>query len=928
MSSTNNKNKQSDMNGLFPPSGHNIPVCGPGTRIGQFKIEREIGRGGMGVVYLAHDSKLDRKVAIKSIPSALADDDEVKARFGREAKLLASLDHPDIATIHDFIEGDKDSEYLVLEYIPGETLAQRIAQGPIPLRETLSIGRRIAAAFASAHERGIVHRDLKPSNIKITPEGRVKVLDFGIAKAAVGDFPDTHPSVTKDGHIVGTPAYMSPEQVRGRTTDQRADIWSFGCILYEMLVGRVPFEGETASDKMSAVLEREPDLNALPQETPPNITLLIRRCLEKEPTRRLQHIGDAALEISETLNLPAVVPPLTASATVVARSVSRGRSVVVKAAVFVLAVVAIALITRSWFRPSSKGSSNTVRLTVPLDPTGNTFLIYRGKTPLLLSPDGKSLVLYMAKQGTPSLCIRPMDSYEAKPISGTENAYDPFFSPDGQWLAFFTKDESNTYSLWKTEIGEGGNRMLLTKNKNPFAGGSWGKKDAIVFCEEDEDANLCILHRISTRGGASEVVAKIENEGDPYAYPRILPDDKTVICGIWGTTSLVSLDTGESTPLMYSTKTVQYSPTGHLLFVRDGGFFAVPFDEGTLEKSGPEVLIEKAIAWNDFFYRPYFSISDDGTLAYVPAFSERSSLVWVDREGNPKPVEGAPYGNYEHLRLSPDETRIALGILENNQRQVWEYDLDRTTPTQLTFEPGLVISMCWMPSHEDRVSFSLVQNGAGWKPQLFSVSTNGGKPEPLLPVNMNVSRCLESWSPDGRYMTYIEGISREVSSWIVPFGEDGKPGEPILFADPNDGACPMMLRPPDGDSIAFVSSKTGKTEVYIREFRPDGQDKAWTKKVSIDGGTEPCWSRDGRKLFYRSASGMMEVDISSKSNGTIEVGKSQRLFDDTPYKKFCGLTNYDVTSDGCFLMIRKDPPKQINVVLNWAKELERLAPKP
>jgi eukaryotic-like serine/threonine-protein kinase len=915
-----NKDKQPDREEQSPTASYDIPICGVGTQIGHFCIKEEIGRGGMGVVYLAQDTKLDRQVAIKSIPPLLSNDEKVQSRFNREAKLLASLDHPDIATIHDIVE-DKGISYLVLEYIPGDTLRDRITQGPLPAKEVLSIGGQIADAFASAHEHGIVHRDLKPANIKITREHRVKVLDFGIAKAVGSPDSNAYTTVTEPGQLIGTPAYMSPEQARGKPTDERGDIWSFGCVLYEMLTGKPPFQGETASDTLAGVLGQEPDWDTLPPATPANVKVLIRRCLEKDPQQRLQHMGDVALEIRETLSLPALVPPMTVSAMTVTQPATLRRSIITKVAALFLTAVVVSLVNWSIFGPPPTLPPGPIKLSIPLTPTEKADLISIS-TPVLLSPDGKQLVLRYSSGERTVLCVRSLDDFEFKPIRGTENSFDPFFSPDGQWLAFFTAAAPDKRLLWKVRMDHSFRKVLIAECQFSWGGGTWSDDGLIFFAGGHDD-----LFQVSPNGGTPEIL----NVADPNLlcyYPSALPDGKTIMHSWGGTISLLSRVTGKSSMLVRNTQGGYYSSSGHLLFMRNRQLFAIPFDVNTLKKTGPELLVITDVFGHGLQDTSYFSIARTGTLAYAVNPSESRSLVWADHEGNMTPVIGSPDSFYRAPRLSPDETELAVIIDDNRGRNLWKYDLNRHVSTQLTY--GSLSTYCprWVLPDAKRISFSSFKNDAAWKPQLYTVSTDGsGKLEELIPDNLDYWRRAFSWSPDGKYLVYLEHYSQTPGVLILPFGDDGKPGEPALFLGGKQYTENMTFHPSDGSCVAYSSAITGNSEIYIKDFLWGNLSEGWVERISSQGGTEPCWSRDGTKLFYRSNRGMMEVTIGSNPDGTIDVATSQVLFDDSIYSVgHMGLTNYDVTSDGRFLMVKKSPLRQINVILNFDEELKRLAP--
>ena len=455
--------KQPNGKGAEPTRSFDGSVVGPGRQIGAFRIEQELGRGGAGVVYLAHDTKLDRSVAIKSLPPEVMDNPKALSRFTREARVLASLNHPNIATIYEELEEAEGVSYLVLEYISGQTLAERIAKKPLKLEEALTIALQIAEAVAAAHEHDVIHRDLKPGNIKITEENKVKVLDFGLAKVVSGELTDQQTTITEPGRVIGTPAYMSPEQARGRPTDKRADIWSFGCVLYEMLTATIPFEGETVSDTLANILQTDPDWQALPQITPANIRSLLRRCLEKDPRRRLQHIGDAGIEIHETLNLPAIAPPIGIPSVVPSRIAQWKVVALCVFAGLVLGVIAMLVGLRVWRRPeTSDGLSvraqtsqpkSVRRFSIALSPENP---LSPDLASLIFTPDDRQLI-YVAGTGSDSwLVARPLDSLEGQRIQGTDGARYPAVSPDGQWVAFAARA-----AIWKVPLAGGAPERII-----------------------------------------------------------------------------------------------------------------------------------------------------------------------------------------------------------------------------------------------------------------------------------------------------------------------------------------------------------------------------------------------------------------------------------------------------------------------------------
>ncbi|MHC4687023.1 MAG: protein kinase domain-containing protein, partial [Planctomycetota bacterium] len=504
-----------------PTRSFDSSVTGPGSQIGPFRIERELGRGGVGVVYLAHDTKLDREVAIKSLPTEVIENPKARSRFSREARVLASLNHPNIATIYDEFQETEDVAYLILEYVPGQTLAERIARNSLKLEEALTIALQIAEAVAAAHEHDVIHRDLKPGNIKITPEGKVKVLDFGLAKAVGGETVDQQSTVTEPGRVIGTPAYMSPEQARGKPADKRSDIWSFGCVLYEMLTGRIPFKGETISDTLANILQTEPNWQALPESTPANIRVLLRRCLEKDPHRRLRDIGDASIEIDETLSLPATASPVTISSVAISQPAGLRRLMMWGLACLLLGAIAASLVIWSLMRPTLMPLS-----CFPVNLPQNQML-NQDFSEIALSPDGKRLV-YVGGLGINSrLFMREVDQVEGKELPEAKGAFRPFFSPDGQSICFASGGKLKTLFL------DGGRPKILCDAPD-LGGGTWCSDDTIFFTPTWSEG----LWKISADGAIPEVVTTPDREKGEYGHwwPEVLPGGEAVLFTIWSTT--------------------------------------------------------------------------------------------------------------------------------------------------------------------------------------------------------------------------------------------------------------------------------------------------------------------------------------------------------------------------------------------------------
>jgi serine/threonine-protein kinase len=883
-----------------------------GRKIGSYEIGEMIGRGGMGVVYLARDTKLDRSVAIKIMPAELVGDSTTRARFQREAKLLASLNHPNIAVIHDIIEQNDDSGYLVLEYIPGQTLTEWIAHKPLKLQDALSVGQQIAEALLGAYEQGVTHRDLKPGNIKITPEGRVKVLDFGLAKAFSSHKESSDISITQPGRIVGTPSYMSPEQARGTQTDHRTDIWSFGCVMYEMLTGHLPFEGETVTDTVARILEREPDWQALPQQTPTNIRVMLRRCLEKNLRQRLQHIGDAVVEINETLNVPANAPPLSVPVAGESQSATWKSRIVYCVAGLIIGAVAVGIALRSSVPPPEQGLQFTQRWEINL-PENQTLALSRS-TPLgyaqpaiTLSPDGSSLV-YVADVGdSTKLFLRLMSEFEARPIPGTEGAFYPFFSPDGRWVGFFTKDKLKKVSLL------GGEPVPLCDATNPH-GASWGDDDTICFAEYLGET----LTQVSAAGGtAAPVVAGVERSvAGSYSEPEILPGGNWVLLSSGRDIAVVSPKTGEKRTLIKNGYHARYLSTGHLVYARGGVLMAVPFDLATLQVTGDAVPILEQVLLDSTRGTVQYTFSSNGLLVYVPGGDmARSIPVFVDRQNKtePLPMPAQIYGKPE---LSPDGKRLAIVVWVGYKRDVYIYDVATGRSTKLTLDGNNDLPV-WTPDGE-RIVF--VRSTQGQEKQVMFWKPVDGSGESELLHSSEYYLFLGSWSPNGKVLSFFE-IRPTTGADILTLTVEG-PREPELIVGTEATEWAPAFSP-DGRWIAYTSDRDGKFQVYVRPY-PDND---WVRQISDDFGEEPVWSPKGDELFYRNGDKWMAVSISTEPEFT--AGTPQVLFEG-PFNNVPGIS-YDVAPDGQrFLVLQPEYDdsqiRELHVVLNWFDELKRLVP--
>src|ERR1700739_1123977 len=610
-----------------------------GTQLGSYEVVAQIGAGGMGEVYKANDPKLGRDVALKVLPDAFAHDPERLSRFQREAKMLASLNHPNIATIYG-LEHSNGTHFLIMELVTGETLADRIKrEGPVPLEEALKVAVQIAEALEAAHEKGIIHRDLKPANVKVTPEGKVKVLDFGLAKAFAGDVADSNPSqsptlsavATMQGVLLGTAAYMSPEQARGKAVDKRTDIWAFGCVLYELLTGKQAFQGEDITEILAAVVKTEPDWNCLPENTPPSMRMLLGRCLQKDKTLRLRDAGDARIEIHEALVAPAPSVPMAR-----ARSFAvgwTGAAILGLTAVVFLVIVGIAV----WkLKPTPTSPPQPVTRTVINLPQGQQLAGLEIGPAVVLSPDGTRVAYVAHQSGTQQLYLHAMDSLEFKPVSGTEGAVTPFFSPDGQWLGFFSGGK-----LKKISVSGG---APITVSESLFSGGaSWGGQGIIAFTK----TAASVLQQVSNEGGTPKDLTRLGKGETSHRWPEFVADGKGLLFAAgpatnWVNSQIVvqSVATGEKRNLVQGGTDPHHELSGHLVYAQGGTLMAVPFDIRRLEVTGAAVPVVEGVLQYPVPGNAQYSISSGGPLIYVSGGVEpaQSRLVWVSRTGLEQPV--------------------------------------------------------------------------------------------------------------------------------------------------------------------------------------------------------------------------------------------------------------------------------------------------
>jgi Tol biopolymer transport system component len=765
-----------------------------GTRLGSYEVVSQIGAGGMGEVYRAQDTKLARDVAIKVLPEAFAHDAERLSRFQREAKMLAALNHPNIATIYG-LEQSGGTSYLVMELVPGETLQERVKrEGPVAVEEALAIAKQIAEALEAAHEKQIIRRDLKPANVKLTPEGKVKVLDFGLAKAFAGDAssedignsPTLSQAATMQGVILGTAAYMSPEQARGRAVDKRTDIWAFGCVLYELLTGKPAFQGEDVTEILASVVKSEPDWTALPANISPSIRVLLQRCLRKDRRQRTPDAATIRIEIEDAIDAPK-----DSGATQTAPASMSKLLLAVVAAVTIIAVV----MAFGWWRATQPGERSLVRLDVDLGP--EVSLGSPRGTNTILSPDGRRMVY--VSQGR--LFTRRLDQPSAAELAGTQGAFAPFFSPDGQWIAFFAQSKLKKISV------EGGAAIVLC-DTGTASGGSWGEDGNIIAAL----GALTGLSRIPSAGGPPMSVTDLQSGEVTHRWPQILPGGKavlfttsTTITGFEGANiEVMSLANHRRKTLVRGGTYGRYLPSGHLVYVNRGTLFAVPFEVDRLEMRGTPVPVLDQVSYNSTFGSAEFDFSQTGTMIYHSggAGSGLLTVQWLDTAGKTEPLLTKPDA-YQHPSLSPDGSRLAL-----NTSDIWVYEWQRDTMTRLTFGPSVSRYPIWSPDGR-YIVYEAVGVGMFW-----TRSDGSGKPQSL--TQSKNQQTPWSLTSDGKRLAFLQlSPQNQYDIWTISLESDGtglRAGKPEPFLQtPFDQRHPSLFsrRAVDGLRYERVGSLSG-----------------------------------------------------------------------------------------------------------------------
>jgi Tol biopolymer transport system component len=886
-----------------------------GTKLGRYEIRSQLGAGGMGEVYRARDTELGREVAVKVLPPSFSADKDRLSRFKQEACAAGALNHPNILVVHD-IGAHDGSPYVVSELLEGDTLRKRISGAPLSQRRAIEYALKIAQGLAAAHEKGIVHRDLKPDNIFITNDGRVKILDFGLAKLTQDDNQQqtdipTRRADTDPGVVMGTVGYMSPEQVRGAAVDHRSDIFSFGAILYEMLSGRRAFHGQSAADTMSAVLKEDPpDLSESNKTVSPALERLVNHCLEKNPAARFHSANDLAFALealtgstsvsTQTVSVPAFAPG----------RFNRNRLSLVLAAVAVLAAIAFAIL---YFRRPPIPEAHTVRFFV--QPPDKGTLVGGAQH---VSPDGLRLVYPVTgPDGRRLLWTRPIDSLTAQPLAGTEEGSNPFWSPDGRFVGFYVGGSK----LKKIDINGGPAQML--SDVQVGGGGTWNQDGVILFARNAGDG----LYRMSASGGASTRATTLDESRKEitHAWPYFLPDGRHFLylarsvqrenTGIY----VGTLDSSERKLLVNTDSSAAYAPPGFLLFLRERTLMAQAFDAGSLQLSGEPFAIAEQVGQNPTTGRAFFSVSQTGVLIFLSSSSSNTQLAWFDRAGKQLALLGSPAGD-NSIRLSPDEKQLAVSRVDvqAGSTDIWLIDLTRNVPSRFTFDPANENSPIWSPDR-NRILFASNRSGVA---NVYQRLANGTGSDEVLFSSAQPAGPLD-WSPDEKFLLY-GSVSPKTGGdlWILPLSGDQKP-TPYIQTDFSEIQGRFS---PNGRWVAYASNESGTFQVYVQSFPTSGG--KW--QISTNGGGQPQWRHDGKELFFLGPDRkLMAVEVNS-AGSTFEAGVPKPLFETrtiTIFPGFGGASYYAASGDGQrFLvstLVGESVPTPLTVVLNWTAGLKK-----
>jgi eukaryotic-like serine/threonine-protein kinase len=879
-----------------------------GTLVGVYRIEAKLGEGGMGEVYRARDTRLKRDVAVKVLPSTFAYDFDRRARLRREAELLATLNHPHIAAVYG-LEESADLMAVVMELVEGPTLADRLTEGAVTIDEALPIARQIAEALEAAHEKGIIHRDLKPANIKVRPDGTVKVLDFGLAKslepAIALSEPSTvlSPSPTLAGIILGTPAYMSPEQARGKPADKRTDVWAFGCVLYEMLTGRKPFPGQTLTDVVAALISIEPDWQALPPHIPERIRSLIVRCLRKDPAQRLRDIADGRFQIEEVLNDAGTL-------TTVPTPIRTYREIAGWVAAALFLATTLFLATRPAATSSPRGS-----ISFSILPPAKAEFVARTNTTFdipsfALSPDGRALVFRAATPGArPMLWLRLLDHVDARPLEGTEEAQDPFWSPDSRSIGFFAD------GMLRQVPAAGGEVKVINQIRGAFRGATWGARDTILAASGVE------LVSMNAAGGTITPVTVVDTalRENTHRNPSFLPDGIHFLYSVIGSGDqngvyIGSLDGKTKKLLLRVLTSAVYAEPGYVLFVDGDRLLGQAFDRDRLELKGQPFFIAEHVGRSTSFMSGA-SASLTGIVAYAPPIAQNGRLTWIDRSGKPLGSVGTAEGDYTDFRLSPDETHLAASLVDpkTNAVDIWITDLARGSKSRVDSGGGVTAGAVWSP---DGTRLVFRSNRTGVIDLYERSGAGGGVDRPVLSQSARIvvapsTLIATDWSRDGRL---IAGTGGDL--WLLSPGNEQKPEK---YVDSAAGAMHGNISP-DGQLVAYTSRVSGRFEIYVETV--PRSDRKWP--VSTSGGYEPRWRADGQEVYYLSEDRtLMAVAVGAGPS----FGIPKPLFQSHVPPGVTSLrTHYAPGRDGQRFLVNVATDivtSPITVVLNWTALLNK-----
>jgi eukaryotic-like serine/threonine-protein kinase len=890
-----------------------------GTKLGPYEIIAPVGAGGMGEVYRARDTRLDRTVAIKVLPSQLAENPDAKQRFDREARAISSLNHPNICTLHDVGEQGGVS-YLVMEYLEGETLADRLSNGPLPIELVLRYGIEICDGLERAHRNSVVHRDLKPGNIMLTKAG-AKLMDFGLAKSLVAP-PAVSPSLTAtlstpmgshpltaQGTVVGTFQYMSPEQVEGKDADARSDIFAFGAVLYEMAAGKRAFEGKTAASAMAAVLERDPaPISTVQPAVPPALDRLVKTCLAKDPDDRWQTAHDVKLQLKQIAesgsqaSAQAALP--TTTPTPVPALGSKNRTKLPWVLATILGLITASVLLMQYLA----GSKQLPLLRLAINPPPKTQFNVSGDNggPAMLSPDGRYVVFSASSSTGVQLYLRPLESLNAQKLPGTEAAMFPFWSPDSRSVAFFTADK-----LKRIDID--GSSPVTICDSTLGRGGTWNQDGTIVAALSYNTG----LSRIPASGGPPLLITKVDNvKYTSHRWPWFLPDGKHVIYVAVNHTSAMSPETGvfitsldgsDNRLLFHSLANAVYA-TGRLLYVRENSLLAQSFDASTLKLTGEPQTLNENVQFDSGLWRSNLSVSATGNMVYASGAATGSqTLAWYDRTGKVLGTVGEPSAYFD-LEISPDNKQLAVTDGNTSAATIWVYDLATKLKSRFTFSPGTHRTPVWSPDGRE-IAFTTNQQAAIARKEVSSGATD----QILLSSAEPQFQAVTDWSADGRYLMYDQGSGIKLSLWVLPLAGDRKP-----FQYAPEGTFDGKFSP-DMRWVAFQSNETGRPEVFIAPFPWTGA--KW--QVSTNGGTQPLWRGDGKELFFFDFSGIVSVEVNG-SGPAFQVGALKPLFPRLALNGFS--QEYSVTKDGQrFLAITPSEggSQTLTLVQNWPAELRK-----